>query len=133
MPKTEIPLKQWDEIRKLERDEEFQMAAEALVELTDDVKKKSDRIAELRLELYDKLVAALPEGEHSVQYGDHRLTASQGSPRKTLDKQKLMKYISAAKLEKCYTAGDPPRPTVVVTRVEETVVRKAVRKLTKKG
>ena len=118
MPKVEIPMRKVAQVKGLAKDGEFLAEAKELIKLVEDVKKKSDRIAELRLSVYEKMVRSLGENEKSVQMGTHRMTAYQGEPSNKLDKKKLLKYITADKLQRCYTKGDPPRPTVQVAKME---------------
>lgn len=120
MPTIEIPIRDVSEVVGLRKNRQFQADARELIRLTDEIKRLNDRAAELRLGCYDHITRALNGSEEkSVGFDGYRLSAFQGEGRRTLDKAKLLKVIPAAKLAKCYTVGEKPRPTVSVSKVKE--------------
>lgn len=132
MPKVDLPLRNADSIKSLKANGEFQRDAARLVALAGRMKRYAEEASELRGRLYDHLSSSLPAGEKSVRYGSHRLSIYEGEPRKTLDKQKLLAIIPASKLEKCYTEGERPCPTVQVVDISEQTRDEAKEKRTKK-
>lgn len=132
-PVIEIPVREVKEIPKLKNDEEFREAASELCRLSDEEDRITSRIRELRPVVTAALKAKLREEEKSVLFrrtfrlkdGTTRIKAyrltvvEREHGNMILDKTKLLKYITAKKLEKCYTEGKKPEPTVSVNPVED--------------
>lgn len=138
MPKIDVPIREVEDVKKLAKDKQFMQDAARLVKISARVRRYEEELhgtkeePGLRSRVFQKLDAALDGEEKSVALDGYRITKMQGSPRRTLDVKKLLKYIPADKLEKCYTLGEPPRPTVQVAKLEsheDKIVRKVTRTL----
>jgi alanyl-tRNA synthetase len=132
MPKIEVPLREVDEIKKLRKNKQFLRDSEELIHLTQKIKELQEKVDEIRPRVYEAMEDALPDQERSVRIGEYRVTAYQGSPQKRLDKEKLLRIIPAKKLEKCYTLGAQPRPTVQVVYAPNGETGGVAKKIAKK-
>jgi hypothetical protein len=133
-----------NEIKALRTNERFVIAAKYLIAKTERIKQLSEEVSELRGEVFEVLSGALREGEKSISFNDHRLSVVESAGRRTLDMNKLLRHVPASVIEKCYTVGEPPKPTVSVSRIaddvakaakreKKDVVRRVVKKLRRRG
>lgn len=136
MPKVEVKMRSVSEIRGLRKSTPFQDTLDEMIRKSAMKKKLEEDLEELRMEVWDALTPHLQPEEKSVEYKGYRITAYQGEPQERLDKEKLLKYIPAEKLKRCYTKGAKPRPTVQVVRIvdkeeaeEERTIKKVSRAL----
>lgn len=143
MPSIEVPLRDVSEVRGLRKNKEWLGKASQLVEKVSQSKEIEIEIRDLKEEIIDPMAEALTSaglGEVSVKITDEddqdwrlsRVAAEHG--RKTLNKDKLLKYITklggtVAGLEKCYDEGAVPAPYIQVSKIETQDAR-TVRKFT---
>lgn len=120
MPTIEVPLRQYTEIKPLRTNKRFIGYADRLVEITAEMKRLKGEADELRLELFDLIKPALGPGEKSIAFNGYSLSPIQAKPKQSLDKKKLLSYITVDKLKKCYKLGATPRPTVSVRPIGES-------------
>ena len=118
--KIEVEMRDVSEIKGLRKSKQLRAEIERITELKLQIEAQELELRQLKSTVMDKIWSVVPPEEKSVQYEDFRLTRTQQSARRTLDTEKLLKYIPASKLEKCYKVGKQPEPSLTVTTIKGT-------------
>lgn len=125
MPTIEVPMRELSQVKRLRTDDEFIQKSKRLVKLCEEVKEKEEEIGELKPNVLETLQSVLRPDEKSIRVGDHRLTViTPEKGRKYLDTKKLLKFMTARQLEKCYSEGEAGQPYLQVAGVKAPAAMK---------